>query len=51
MTNTPSIPEVCKGWWATCIVAETGSARQARAELRRAEGVTDALGVSATHGA
>ena len=49
MTNTPSIAEVCKGWWDTCIAAETGSARRARAELRRAAGVTDALGVSATH--
>lgn len=49
MTNIPSIAEVCKGWWDTCIAAETGSARQARSELRRAVGVTDALGVSATH--
>ena len=49
MTNTPSIAEVCKGWWDTCIAAETGSARRARAELRRAAGVTDALGISATH--
>ena len=49
MTNTPSIAEVCKGWWDTCIAAETGAARRARAELRRAAGVTDALGISATH--
>ena len=49
MTNTHSIAEVCKGWWNTCIAAETGGTRRARAELRRAAGVTDALGVSATH--
>ena len=49
MTDTPSIAEVCKGWWDACIAAETGGARRSRAELRRAAGVTDALGVSATH--
>lgn len=49
MTNFSSIAEVCRGWWDTCIAAETGAARRARAELRRAAGVTDALGVSATH--
>lgn len=49
MADTPSIAEVCKGWWNVCIAADTGAARRARAELRRAAGVTDALGVSATH--
>ena len=49
MTNTPSIAEVCKGWWDTCIAAETGGARRARAELRRAASMADALGISATH--
>ncbi len=49
MTDTPSIAEVCKGWWNVCIAADTGAARRARAELRRAASVTDALGVSATH--
>ena len=49
MTNTPSPAEVCKTWWDRFIAAETGEARQTRAELRRAAGVTDALGVSATH--
>ena len=49
MTNTHSPAEICKVWWATCIAAETGGARQARAELRRAASATDALGVSATH--
>ena len=49
MTHTPSIAEVCKGWWDTCIAAETGGARRARAELRRAASIADALGISATH--
>ena len=49
MTDTPSIAEVCKGWWDVCIAAETARARRSRAELQRAAGVTDALGVSATH--
>ena len=49
MTHTPSIAEVCKGWWDTCIAAETGAARRARAELRRAASMADALGISATH--
>lgn len=49
MTVTDSPGEICKGWWNNCIAAETGGARRARAELRRAAGVTDALGVSATH--
>lgn len=49
MLNTHSPAEICKHWWDTCIAAETGGARQARAELRRAVSVTDALGVSATH--
>lgn len=49
MSNTHSPAEICKLWWDTCIAAETGGARQARAELRRAASVTDALGVSATH--
>ncbi len=49
MTDTYSLAEACRVWWATCIAAETGAARQARAELRRAANVTDALGVSATH--
>ena len=49
MTHTPSIAEICKGWWDTCIAAETGGARRARAELRRAASMADALGISATH--
>ncbi len=49
MSNTHSPTEICKLWWDTCIAAETGGARQARAELRRAASVTEALGVSATH--
>ena len=49
MTEPHSLASTCKDWWATCIAAETGAARQARAELRRAASVTDALGVSATH--
>ena len=49
MTGTHSLAGVCRDWWAACIVADTGTAKRARAELRRAVGVTDALGVSATH--
>ena len=49
MTEPHSLAGTCKDWWVTCIAAETGAARQARAELRRAASVTDALGVSATH--
>ena len=49
MTETHSLGGTCEGWWATCIAAETGVARRARAELRRAASATDALGVSATH--
>ena len=49
MTEIQSLAGTCKDWWATCIAADTGAARQARAELRRAASVTDALGVSATH--
>ena len=49
MTETPSLGQICKGWWVSCIAADTGAARRTRAELRRADSVTDALGVSATH--
>lgn len=49
MKETDSPAGVCKEWWATCIAADTGAARQARAVLRRAASVTDALAVSATH--
>ena len=49
MKESDSPASVCKAWWATCIAADTGAARQARALLRRAASVTDALTVSATH--
>ena len=49
MKETHSPGTVCKNWWVACIAADRGAARQARAELRRAESVTDALAVSATH--
>ena len=49
MTEVLSLDGACRAWWASMIVAETGSARRSRAELRRAASVTDALGVSATH--
>ena len=49
MTDTHSLAGVCRDWWAACIAADSGASKQARAELRRAAGVTDALGVSATH--
>ena len=49
MKDTHFLAGVCKDWWTTCIAADTGAARQARAELRRVASVTDALGISATH--
>ena len=49
MTETASPAGACKDWWAASIAADTATARQARAELRRAASVTDALAVSATH--
>ena len=49
MTETGSPGTACMDWWANCIAAETGAARRARAELRRAASVTDALAVAATH--
>lgn len=49
MSELHTLYSVCKAWWATCIVAETGSARRARAELRRSASVTDVLGLSVTH--
>ena len=49
MTDTHSLAGVCRDWWAACIAADSGASKQARAELRRAASVTDALGVSATH--
>ena len=49
MKETDSPAGVCKEWWAACIAADTGAARQARAVLRRAASVTDALAASATH--
>ena len=36
-------------WWRNSIAGETGGARRSRAELRRAEDVTAALSLSATH--
>ena len=49
MTETPSLAEACKDWWAASIAADSGTPRRARAELRRAASVADALVVSATH--
>lgn len=49
MTDTPSLASTCRDWWAACVAADTGAARQARAQLRRAGSVTEALGVGATH--
>ena len=49
MTESHSLGSACKEWWTTCIAAETGAARQARAQLRRATTVADALGIGATH--
>ena len=49
MTEPHALFSVCKAWWAACIVADTGSARRARAELRRSASVTDVLSLAATH--
>lgn len=49
MTEPQSLASACKDWWATCVASDTGAARQARAQLRRAASVTDALGIGATH--
>ena len=49
MTVTSSPGKACMDWWANCIAVETGAARRARAELRRAASVTEALAVEATH--
>ena len=45
----PSIGEVGMSWWRSNIDADTGRARKARAELRRADTPLAALGVSAVH--
>jgi len=37
------------GWWATSINAETGTARKARAQLRRASSPAEVLAMEATH--
>ncbi len=47
--NQQSVGAICMSWWAAVIAAETGSARRSRAELRRADSTTAALGLSATH--
>lgn len=49
MTETHSIAATCMDWWTACIAAETETAKRARAQLRRAASVTDALGVGAAH--
>ena len=49
MTRFPSPASVAKDWWNSCIAADVGVTRQARAQLRRATSVTDALGLRATH--
>lgn len=49
MTRTTGLAGACKDWWVACIAADTGPARRARAQLRRAGSVADALGVGATH--
>ncbi len=45
----PSIGEVGVRWWRSNIDADTGRARKARAELRRADTPLAVLGVSAVH--
>lgn len=49
MTDERSVGSTCMSWWGIHIAGDTGPARQARAQLRRAEGVTAALCLSATH--
>lgn len=44
-----SIGATCMSWWRTGIVGEGGPARRSRAQLRRAEAVTAALCLPATH--
>ena len=43
------VKDICQGWWAREITAETGPARKTRAELRRADTALKALGVPAVH--
>lgn len=48
--NTRQSPgNACKEWWKTSIAGHTGTARRTRAQLRRADSVTAALAVDATH--
>ncbi len=49
MNAEQSIGATCMSWWRTHLAGDTGPARQARAQLRRAAGVTAALSLSATH--
>lgn len=49
MTESHSLGKTCRDWWAISLAAETAAARQARAHLRRASSVADALGIAATH--
>lgn len=49
MTENQSIGATCMIWWRSSITGEAGAARQSRAQLRRAAGVTSALCLSATH--
>ena len=49
MTGSQILSGACRDWWIACVAADHGAARKTRAELRRAAGVTEALGVSGTH--
>ena len=49
MTKEQSIGSTCMSWWKSHVAGETGSSRQARAQLRRAAGTTAALCLPATH--
>ncbi len=49
MTTIHSVGRTCKNWWTVCIAADTGAAKRARAELRRASSVIDALSIGCTH--
>ena len=49
MNAEQSIGATCMRWWSSHVAGETGPARQARAQLRRAADTTAALCLPATH--
>ena len=49
MSENQLVGDVCRNWWNSSIAAESGSARKARAELRRCVDPIDVLCFSITH--